>query len=181
MPAIRDRATRTLHTGMGQSQGAAGITRHHAHRGRRQGEALAQHTRRHRRVSDRDVVAGREVGILRRLAEGQVHGTRCGHTAVGGSAGTVGVGTVIATVGGVIALHELGGFQQDRLGLVAAALAHVVLIGRVGHRRQNADDDHHDEQLDQRDTPLNILVFHYEQCGCHVIPPYQVSLKDFAP
>jgi hypothetical protein len=44
--------------------------------------------------------------------------------------------------------------HQQGLGGSAAALALVALVGRVGDRRQDRDDHHHDQQLHQRHAAL---------------------------
>jgi hypothetical protein len=61
-------------------------------------------------------------------------------------------GLVVAQVRRVVALHELLHFQQAALGGFTTRLDDVVLVGGIGDRREDRDDQHDDDHLDQRET-----------------------------
>lgn len=55
-------------------------------------------------------------------------------------------------------LHPLRGLQQTCLGAGAVALAHVFGVAGVGDGAQDADDGHHDHDLDQGEAGLNVFL-----------------------
>src|SRR6218665_1788897 len=58
-------------------------------------------------------------------------------------------------------LHPLLRTDQDGLGVRAPGFDQLLPEGGIGQGRQNTYDRHDDHQLDQRETALHMLVFHW--------------------